>query len=95
MDKSVDNNFIKWVPLTDFGAYMHFTPTLALGSAFAPSRETDTQTLGQRAQQRMVKDEVVFAPPRDPYLALVQASRRLVEGKSVFFTCRQADRAGD
>lgn len=72
---------------------MDFTSILALGGDVARSRDRGTQSLGQRVQQRMVKDEVVFVPPRDPYAALAQASRRMAEGKSVFFPIDQPDKA--
>jgi hypothetical protein len=35
--------------------------------------------------QRLVKDEVAFAPVQNPYLALQKAVDRLQSGKSVFF----------
>jgi hypothetical protein len=34
--------------------------------------------------QRMVKDEVVFAPSADPYSALSEAGKRLLAGQSIF-----------
>lgn len=35
--------------------------------------------------QRLVKDEVAFAPAQNPYLALQKAVDRLQSGKSIFF----------
>lgn len=74
---------------------MDLTSILALGGGFAPSREMGAPSLSQRVQQRMVKDEVVFVPPRDPYAALAHANRRLAEGKSVFFVTGQTDKVVD
>ena len=90
----MDNELIGWVPLTQPGTDMDFTSILALGG-IAPKRETGMRTFDQRVQQRMVKDEVVFVPPRDPYAALAHASQRMAEGKSVLFPNQPANLDAD
>ena len=87
----MNNALIEWL-CTHTWTDMNITSILALGGDFARSRETVTPSLGQPMQQRMVKDQVVFVPPRDPYAALALASLRMAEGKSVFFCMRQSDR---
>lgn len=65
---------------------LHMTTTIFATAGTAPrAQDTLPVALGQRSTQRMVKDEVVFAPARDPYADLARASERLSQGKSVFF----------
>jgi len=39
-----------------------------------------------RPAQEPVMDHMIFQAPRDPYQALTEASQRLNEGKSLFFS---------
>ncbi len=50
----------------------------SLGST--PSNEI----FGSMPVQRLVKDEVIFAPAKNPYEALNKAAERLSAGESVF-----------
>ncbi|HZV97368.1 MAG TPA: hypothetical protein VFF74_00100 [Methylophilaceae bacterium] len=61
----------------------------AIVSMFARKQSSgvnETQDVfGTSPVQRLVKDEVAFAPAPNPYSALQKAAERLQSGKSVFF----------
>lgn len=66
-----------------------------------PGYPSANQGNRSRADQMLVKDEVVFQEAHDPYRALIEASQRLRDGGSVFFADKEpqqkqgsADRAG-
>ncbi len=54
----------------------------AIARSAISSESLPSQT--RREPQRVVKDEVLVAPARDPYSELRVASQRLSEGKSLF-----------
>lgn len=53
-------------------------------SAVGSDEHQQLNVFGQRPVERMVRDDVSFAPIRNPYEALQQAAERFSEGKGVF-----------